>query len=67
MAYIGTLGLPGLTISFVYFIAKESGALDWIGDKISEAYEYASEKTRSWWQGIVRSISEFNDPSKWFR
>ncbi len=67
MAYVGTLGIPGLAISFVYFIAKESGALDWVGDKVTQGYNYVSEKTSNWWDGVIRQISEFNNPQRWLR
>ena len=67
MAYVGTLELPGLTISFVYFIAKETGVLDWVGDKVSDAYHYIEGRTSNWFQGFIRSITEYNDPSKWIR
>jgi hypothetical protein len=64
MAYVSTLGPIGLGISVLYFIADQSGAIDFVKDKIVESFE----KGKNYFKETIRQIDAYNrNPYNWLR
>lgn len=63
MAYVSTLGPVGLSVSILYFIADQTGVVDFIKNKTAEAFE----KGRNYFKETMRQISGWGNPRNWLR